>query len=139
MLTNWGMAPKAVEGGPQALAALAGAPPAGEPFRLVLLDAMMPDMDGFMLAEQIYAAGRNLDGATLMMLSSAGPAPMPPGAGNCGIVRCLTKPVKQSDLLRRHHRRTCESARPTQPVPPAVPADRATDAARFGCSWPRTG
>ena len=53
MLTNWGMKPTVVDGGAAALAALERARGAGTPFALVLLDAMMPEMDGFALAEQI--------------------------------------------------------------------------------------
>src|SRR5262249_27239925 len=53
MLTAWGMAPMLVESGREALAAMNRAAGAGEPFPLVLLDNMMPEMDGFMLAEEI--------------------------------------------------------------------------------------
>ena len=54
MLTNWGMRPTAGRRtAATALAALSRAAAAGEPFPLVLLDAMMPEMDGFTLAEQI--------------------------------------------------------------------------------------
>ena len=48
-----GMRPTAVDGGAAALAALEQAAAAGEPFPLVLLDAHMPEMDGFALAERI--------------------------------------------------------------------------------------
>ena len=70
----------------------------GSPFPLVLLDAMMPDVDGFDLAERIRRRP-GLAGATLMMLSSAG---RPGEAAHCrdlGLAACLTKPVKQSELL----------------------------------------
>ena len=42
-----------VDGAAAALAALERAAALGEPFPLVLLDAMMPEVDGFTLAEQI--------------------------------------------------------------------------------------
>ena len=70
MLGNWGMKPTVVEGGREALAALEQARAAGKPFSLVLLDAMMPEMDGFTLAERI-GHDEALAGPTLMMLSSA--------------------------------------------------------------------
>ena len=50
MLTSWRMRPSAVSDGATALAALAGSP---HGFPLVLLDAVMPDMDGFAVASQI--------------------------------------------------------------------------------------
>ena len=58
MLTSWHMSPASVDGARAALAALAEAARAGEPFRLVLTDALMPEIDGFALAEQIRADAR---------------------------------------------------------------------------------
>ena len=43
---------------------------AGDPFPLVLLDALMPELDGFAVAEQIKR-DPELANATIMMLSSA--------------------------------------------------------------------
>jgi CheY-like chemotaxis protein len=98
MLTNWGMSPTAVDGGPAALAALDRARDGRQPFALVLLDAMMPGMDGFTLAERI---GRDpgLVGATLMMLSSAGQREDAARCRELGVATYLTKPVRQSTLL----------------------------------------
>jgi len=53
MLRRWQMKPIAVEGGQAALAQLKAAVKAGKPFSLVLLDAHMPQMDGFTLAQHI--------------------------------------------------------------------------------------
>ena len=98
VLTHWGMTPTLVEGGAAALAEMQRAVGSGQPFRLVLLDAMMPEMDGFTLAERIKQ-NPDLAGGTVLMLSSAG---QPIDSARCrelGIARCLTKPVKQSELL----------------------------------------
>jgi two-component system, sensor histidine kinase and response regulator len=98
MLTNWRMRPAVVDGAASALAVLERAAALGEPFPLVLLDAMMPVVDGFMLAEQIKAHPE-LTGAILLMLSSAA---RPEDAARCrrlGIATYLTKPIKQSELL----------------------------------------
>jgi CheY-like chemotaxis protein/HPt (histidine-containing phosphotransfer) domain-containing protein len=98
MLRNWGMAPTVVEGGRGALAALERARESGFPFALVLLDAMMPEMDGFMLAERIRKEPESV-GATLMMLSSANRREDAARCRELGVATYLTKPVRQSTLL----------------------------------------
>src|SRR5205823_9317070 len=70
VLTAWRMRPTLVESGAAALAELERARGAGEVYGLILLDAMMPEMDGFTLAERM-AAQPGLSGTTIMMLSSA--------------------------------------------------------------------
>jgi PAS domain S-box-containing protein len=98
MLTNWGMRPTVVEGGRQALAALERARGEGEPFALVLLDAMMPEMDGFTLADRI-GQDVSLAAPTLMMLSSANRREDAARCQKLAVSAYLTKPVKQSTLL----------------------------------------
>jgi two-component system, sensor histidine kinase and response regulator len=98
MLTNWGMQPTAVDSGAAALAALARARDDAEPFALALLDAMMPEMDGFALAEQI-ARDPVSAGTIMMMLSSAGQRDDAARCRELGIRTYLTKPVRQSTLL----------------------------------------
>jgi len=98
MLTNWRMLPTVVGSGAEALLEMSHAAQAGAPFPLVLLDGMMPEMDGFMVMEKIREH-MGLSGATVMMLSSAMPAG---AAGRCaelGISSYLTKPVPQEELL----------------------------------------
>jgi CheY-like chemotaxis protein/HPt (histidine-containing phosphotransfer) domain-containing protein len=98
-LTGWEMRPTCVEGGEQALAALEQAHKAGTPFALVLLDAQMPGLDGFMLAERIKQRPE-LGVATVMMLSSAGQPGSMARRRELGIASHLTKPVKQADLWK---------------------------------------
>ena len=98
MLCHWRMRPTAADGGLAALSELQRAVALGSPFPLVLLDAQMPDMDGFTLAERIRQTPA-LAGATIMMLSSAD---LPGDTARCralGIATYLTKPIKQSELL----------------------------------------
>ena len=98
MLSHWQMRPAVAEGGWTALAALEHARDAGKPFPLVLVDAQMPDMDGFALAERIRQ-NPGLATATIMMLTSAG---RPGDAARCralGIAAYLIKPIRQSELL----------------------------------------
>jgi signal transduction histidine kinase/CheY-like chemotaxis protein len=97
-VTRWQMMPTAVNDGAAALEALAAAALAGNPFRLVLLDANMPEHDGFWVAEQI-AARPELCRATIMMLTSSGHYG---DAGRCRDLRIaayLTKPVNGPDLF----------------------------------------
>jgi CheY-like chemotaxis protein len=91
------MRPTAVDSGQAALAVLAQAQLAGLPFPLVLLDAHMPEMDGFSLAVRIKQEPA-LAGATILMLSSAD---FPEATARCqelGIALSLTKPITQADL-----------------------------------------
>lgn len=98
MLVNWGMQPTVVGSGPAALAEFHCAALAGRPFELVLLDILMPDMDGFTVAEKLKA-DPNRGKALVLLLSSAGQTISATRCQELGISRCLTKPIKQSDLL----------------------------------------
>jgi two-component system, sensor histidine kinase and response regulator len=97
MLTNWGMKPKAVESGDQALHELRRAVDSGKPYSLVLLDSMMPGMDGFTVADRI---GKDpaLAGTVILMVSSMDAAGTTAHCGRIGDFRCLTKPVTESEL-----------------------------------------
>jgi signal transduction histidine kinase/DNA-binding response OmpR family regulator len=98
MLRGWGMNPTLVDEGPKALAQLEQAKAWGLPFPLVLLDAHMPEVDGFAIADQIKNSPR-FGQSKVVMLTSVG---LRGDAATCrelGIAAYLTKPVKQSDLL----------------------------------------
>ncbi|HVB28868.1 MAG TPA: ATP-binding protein, partial [Terriglobia bacterium] len=71
MLRHWLMEPAMAEGGDAALATLEQRAASGKTFPLVLIDAQMPEMDGFTLAEKIKQNPK-LAGATIMMLTSIG-------------------------------------------------------------------
>ena len=97
-LTRWQMKPTAVDGGTAAVQALVAAAHADNPFALVLLDANMPDLDGFGVAEQI-ANHPELTGATIMMLTSSGQYGDTARCRELGISAYLTKPIRAADLL----------------------------------------
>jgi len=97
-LTRWQMKPTSVAGGREALDALTAAARAGRPFVLVLLDANMPEVDGFAVAKEI-AQRPELASATIMMLTSSGQYGDVSRCKDFGISSYLTKPIKGDDLL----------------------------------------
>lgn len=99
MLTSWAMRPAVADGGWTALASMERATAEGRPFPLVLIDAYMPDMDGFSLAERIKQ-NPELAGATIMMLTTAGRRGDGARCRELGIAAYLHKPIKEGDLLQ---------------------------------------
>jgi two-component system sensor histidine kinase/response regulator len=67
--TTWGMQPEPADSGIVGLTLLRRAQTAGTPYRLVLLDAQMPEMDGFEMARRIHE-DTDLSGVVVMMLTS---------------------------------------------------------------------
>ncbi|MBI1249381.1 response regulator [bacterium] len=98
MLTGWNMRPTTVTNGRDALATLEQAYQDGEPFSIVLTDNMMPEMDGFTLAERIRSRA-DLVGSTLMMLSSADRREDAARCHEVGVDAYLTKPIRRTELL----------------------------------------
>ena len=98
VLVGWHMKPVLTEGGRAALDVLQEAEHGRQPFSLVLLDAQMPDMDGFAVADAIRH-DPHLFGSMIVMLTSSG---LRGDAARCrelGIEAYLTKPIRQADLL----------------------------------------
>ncbi|MGH9308310.1 MAG: response regulator, partial [Vicinamibacterales bacterium] len=120
-LTRWQMKPTAVDGGAAAIDTLLAASHQGDPFVLVLLDANMPDIDGFGVAERI-AARPELAGATIMMLTSSGQYGDAARCRDLGISAYLTKPVKRTDLLDQIYRVLERGVVRMESSTPTVPA-----------------
>jgi len=97
MLKRWHMVPVLADGGRAALVLLMEAANQGIRFALVILDANMPGMDGFELAEEIKRDIRFNDPSIIMLTSSSrmGDAAR---SRKSGISARLPKPVKQSEL-----------------------------------------
>ncbi len=96
MLRNWGMQPTLAASGPEAVKLAGQARDAGQPFRLLLSDCNMPDMDGFSTVEQVRALSPD---TVSVMLTSGGRRGDSARCRQIGIVAYLMKPVKQSDLF----------------------------------------
>ncbi|MBI3411085.1 MAG: response regulator [Planctomycetes bacterium] len=128
LLLHWHMKPTLVDDGPKALAAMYQAASRQDPFALVLVDAMMPDMDGFTLVTQIKQQPF-LGGPPILMLSSLD---RPGDSARCremGLAAYLTKPIKQADLLHALLSAVGASklirqvqAKPKDPIPEETPA-----------------
>lgn len=100
MLTRWGLCPTLVESGARAIEILQeNALAAGRHFALALLDAHMPDMDGFTLASRIQQE-HAFDGPRIMLLSSVDVRSVAPELTTSGITNYLVKPVTRSNLLK---------------------------------------
>ena len=97
MVANWRMKTVAVETGAAALDAVANARRAGAPFRLVLLDSHMPEMDGFEVARHILKNSHSRD-TDVILLTPAGRREESARAKRIGVAAALAKPVKQSEL-----------------------------------------
>jgi signal transduction histidine kinase/CheY-like chemotaxis protein len=98
LLDHWGLVPTLAGDGATALAELRKARNIGQAFPLVLLDAMMPGMDGFAVAEEIQ---RDSDASrtAVMMLSSMDQMGDVERCKALGISAYLQKPIKESELL----------------------------------------
>jgi signal transduction histidine kinase/CheY-like chemotaxis protein len=96
-LVAWDMHSASAASGTEALAMLRDAAARGAPYDIALLDMMMPGMDGAELAAAIRQDAA-LAATHLLMLTSASAGSDGPGARAPGIERCLSKPVRQSEL-----------------------------------------
>jgi PAS domain S-box-containing protein len=120
LLTRWGMKVVCVKSGEDALAEVNSAQASGNPFRLILTDMHMPNMDGFSLVEKIRNTPDSA-AATIMMLSSAGRRGDLARCQQLGLSASLTKPVRQNELreaiVRALDRRKVQARAPGVAVP----------------------
>jgi CheY-like chemotaxis protein len=95
--TRWGMRPAVAESASAALQLMKLERNAGTGFPLVLLDAQMPQVDGFALAQAIQRDAA-LAGAAIMMLSSSDLHEDAKRCRELGIATYLVKPINQIEL-----------------------------------------
>jgi PAS domain S-box-containing protein len=98
MLKSWRMESTTAESGFTALRAIDEARRAGRPFSLALVDADMPNMDGFDLVKRMKRNG-DLGAIPIVMLTSVGRRGDAVRGRELGISAYVTKPVRQSLLL----------------------------------------
>jgi len=98
LLRNWNMLPSLAESATAAQEQLEEAANLGKPFRLLLVDATMPEIDGFTLIERI---NRNPQIAppVVVMLTSAGSRGDATRCRELHVAAYLTKPISKADLL----------------------------------------
>jgi len=97
MLSDWGMNPTVVDSGASALEHIEIAANMGRPFPIILIDARLPEVSGFSIADTIKRDPL-LATARIVMLTSIGLG----DDTQCrerGISSYLNKPISRSDLL----------------------------------------
>lgn len=98
MLSDMGFWVDAADTGAQALQALQRQAAQGTPYALVMMDWMMPHMDGVELAHQIHTLGLQ-PGPALLLVTAFNQHNATVLAQRAGIAQVLTKPVAQERLL----------------------------------------
>jgi signal transduction histidine kinase/CheY-like chemotaxis protein len=98
-LAYWRMKPSCAPGAEEAIRLIQDAAAAGNPFGLMIVDCHMPDVDGFMLVEQVQKLA-GLKPPITVMLTSGGQRGDALRCKELGMAAYLVKPVLQSDLLQ---------------------------------------
>ena len=133
ILKSWEMEAELVENGSAAIAALEAS---AQPFDIVLMDLMMPEMDGL---ETVAIIRENAAFAQVpvLLLSSADRAGYSARSRSLGIARSLIKPIKQSDLLEAIGA-ALEAAPPVETRRSKAPEDEPVAVERRSQYWGRT-
>ena len=133
ILKSWEMEVELVESGSAAIAALEAA---AQLFDIVLMDLMMPEMDGL---ETVAIIRENAAFAQVpvLLLSSADRAGYSARSRSLGIARSLIKPIKQSDLLEAIGA-ALEAAPPVETRRSKAPEDEPAAVERRSQYWGRT-
>jgi signal transduction histidine kinase/DNA-binding response OmpR family regulator len=98
MMRNWRMKPTAVDSAYAALAEIKCSAVTNNCYPLILVDEMMPEIDGFALVKRIRQMPE-FQTSIIMMLSSMDRQGSSEQCREAGVDLYLVKPIKQSDLL----------------------------------------
>ena len=96
LLVGWGFVPTLAGSAAIAIEAVARAETDGAPFQVLLVDADMPDVDGFTLAQQVQQRG--VRAPIVMMLTTASRRDEASSGRELRIAAHVTKPLKKGDL-----------------------------------------
>ena len=99
LLTFWRLRPTVVSGAEEALTALRRIKSENDAFAFSVIDAQMPDVDGFELAATIRAELADRAGQLLLLLSSPDRVGELARCDQVGLSATVTKPVHESVLL----------------------------------------
>jgi len=99
LLAGWGMQVSLAENGPEALAVLHGALRKDQPFRVLMTDAHMPEMDGFTLIERVREDAELARTTVIVMLSSGDQRRDAARCRELGVAVYLMKPIRRMELL----------------------------------------
>ncbi|SFX43787.1 hybrid sensor histidine kinase/response regulator [Marinospirillum alkaliphilum] len=99
MLHNVGVQAECCSSAPEAIFLIRQAARASQPFALVLMDAWMPGMDGYLATEKLQQE-QLLDSTRLLILTSSAVAGDARRCRELGIAGYLTKPLTLSELRR---------------------------------------
>jgi signal transduction histidine kinase/DNA-binding response OmpR family regulator len=99
VLSEWGLEPTLVADGRKAFETVAKAAQDEAPFQIVLLDARMPDMDGFAVADLIRESA-GIVRSPIMMLTSSDQEEYQRYRLKSGMDTYVSKPVDPTELLQ---------------------------------------
>ncbi len=98
LLAQYGMRPTGISDALAALAEIEHAAAEGAPFRLMIVDAVMPGLDGREFAERVRSGQAHPD-CPIIMLVPASHVGIPARERRLQAVQFLTKPAKYSELI----------------------------------------
>ena len=98
LLVSWGMLSTVATGAGEALALIGSAAARGTPFRIILTDLHMPEMDGFGLVERIRDTPHGAEQPVVLMITSGEHRGDLARSHELGIAAYLTKPVRRAEL-----------------------------------------
>lgn len=98
LIASWEMQPTVVDSGKEGLEKLKHASAIGKPFHVALIDALMPELDGFSVASQIET-DKELCTKPVLLASTTDRLEFSRRCAEAGAVAFVEKPVCQSQLL----------------------------------------